>query len=245
MLTKLTPRLKACAECVSENAYLLDVGTDHAHLPCFLIEAGKAWRACASDIADGPLAAARETVSEKGLDGKITVLKSDGLKDVPPGILKDVTDVVIAGMGGEMICKILDEMPQMVRNVNLVLQPNTRVPVLRRYLHKRGIAMLNERAVRDGGFIYVVISARLGEDLKDRSDEPDDFEAEVGRLDPHDATAREYLMAEASRLMAAAEGMRGSKSEKMREEAEKIAALSNKIVEFAGNAAAGKDGKHA
>ncbi|MBR4306202.1 MAG: tRNA (adenine(22)-N(1))-methyltransferase TrmK, partial [Ruminiclostridium sp.] len=61
MTVKLSPRLLAAAEFVRCDKSVCDVGTDHALLPCYLYQQG-ARSITASDINDGPLDAARETI---------------------------------------------------------------------------------------------------------------------------------------------------------------------------------------
>jgi hypothetical protein len=58
----------------------------------------------ASDIGEGPAAAARRTVTGAGLETAISVRVGDGLDPVSPD---EVDDIVIAGMGGETIAEIL------------------------------------------------------------------------------------------------------------------------------------------
>ena len=63
MAVKLSPRLLAVAELVDTNGSVCDVGTDHALLPCYLYCRGVK-DISASDIIDGPLVAARETIEK-------------------------------------------------------------------------------------------------------------------------------------------------------------------------------------
>ena len=226
MTVKPDSRLLRCAGFVSEGAVAADIGTDHAYLACFLVGSGRAKRVIASDIADGPLAAARQTVEREGLGNKITVVKSDGLKDFPPELISELTDVVIAGMGGEMIAKILAEGgDRLSENVNFILEPNTRAPALRSFLAENGYQTLRETAVRDGKFVYPIINAkRTGERRSIGA-----LESLIGKLDPHEPDSKEYLKKEAARLSAAAAGMSGSQSESARKEAEELKLLAEEI----------------
>lgn len=227
MPIRLDKRLSLCAEEVTRGGFVLDVGTDHAYLPCFLIESGVCARAAASDIADGPLCAARRTVEQCGLESKIALYKSDGLLDLPEEVLQSVTDAVVAGMGGELIAKIISgrKLPE---GVNLILQPNTRASVLRRFLCASGYEMLSERAAVDGKFIYTVINARFTGKCRELTE----FESAVGALDPHDGASRAYLEKETSILRAAASGMARAFSEEQRREAEHMRALAKEIDEY-------------
>lgn len=225
MPNKLSPRLGRCAELVSHGGIALDIGTDHAYLACFLVESGASLHVYASDIADGPLAKARQTVTAHGLNDKVTVVKSDGLKNLPENALSAATDVIIAGMGGELIAEMLSCGKGLPRGVNLVLQPNTRAQVLRSFLYSSGYEILSESAVRDGRFIYTVINARFCGEKRELTE----CESAVGKLDPRDGGSRGYLENEISRLRAAADGMAASVHEEQQREAEVLRALASEI----------------
>ncbi|HOH87118.1 class I SAM-dependent methyltransferase, partial [Ruminococcus sp.] len=121
----LDNRLKKIAELVSGNGIAVDVGTDHAYLAAELINSGKCSRVIASDVKEGPLDSARNTVDKYGIQDKVELVLSDGLENVS---LDGVSDVVIAGMGGETIADIIgavkiDSIDKM--SIRWVLQPMT------------------------------------------------------------------------------------------------------------------------
>ena len=70
-MTVLDGRLLAAADFVTAGAYVVDVGTDHGHLPVFLVERGLARRALASDVNPQPLASAQRNIAASGLEGQI------------------------------------------------------------------------------------------------------------------------------------------------------------------------------
>lgn len=153
---KLSPRLAACADLVV-GKFACDVGTDHALLPSFLILSGKCENAVASDIVDGPLESARKTVASFNLENYIQVVKSDGLDNIDS---KGVTDIVIAGMGGELIAEIVCRCEWIKKSeINLILQPMTKEHCLRSALCAGGFSIKSEVRVADGGFIYTIIRA--------------------------------------------------------------------------------------
>lgn len=210
----------------------MDIGTDHAFLPCFLAERGAVSHAIAADIADGPLEAARHTVLKSGLEDRVDVLKSDGFKDIPGERLLNVTDAVIAGMGGELIVRILSEAGDFPKAMNLILQPNSRAEVLRRWLAENGYCTLRESAVRDGKFVYAVINARY--DGKKR--QAGRVEAITGKIDPAESDGREYFLSAAAKLETAAQGMAAGKSPESAAEASKLMETAREIREKAGRA---------
>ena len=99
----LSPRLLCCASMLKGD-FVCDIGTDHAYLPAYLMMSGKAKQVIATDVKPGPLESAKGTLKRYGVSRDIRLILSDGFDKVPP---KGITDVVIAGMGGETIRDIL------------------------------------------------------------------------------------------------------------------------------------------
>ena len=181
----LGARLLACAAMIRPGAHVCDVGTDHAKLPVYLLEQGTAEAAIAADIGEGPLQSARRTIEAHGLEGSIRTILSDGLVNVPR---EGLTDIIIAGMGGETIVHILETCPWPLEGIRLVLQPMTRADVLRRWLAEQGFSTEAERCVRDGRFLYAVMSVR-----KDGTPHvPGAGEVWFGRMDLSDTDGRAY-----------------------------------------------------
>lgn len=158
----LDKRLTACAELVGGEGIVCDVGTDHAYLAAELITSGKCSKVIASDVKEGPLASAKATVEKYGITDKVELILSDGLKNVS---LDGVSDIVIAGMGGETIAAIIggiENLPNSV--VRFILQPMTKVELLRNELYKLGFTITEERTVEESGKLYVImlVDARSG-----------------------------------------------------------------------------------
>ena len=192
-------RLRLCAELV-EGGCVCDVGTDHGYLPCFLIKEGRCESALACDIGEKPLASAEEHIRAQGLTDRIRTVLSDGLDSVP---MEGVTDVVLAGMDGELIADILGRCVK-VRDgsVNIVMQPMSKPENLRRWLWDNGFAVKREEACISGRF--------SGE----RTYCCDDEYLYFGLVKPDTAEAREYILRQCGRLERAARGMLGSEDKK-------------------------------
>lgn len=171
---KLSHRLTAVASLVGKGT-VADIGTDHAQLPIWLVQNGHG-RALASDINEGPCQRARVNIYQWGLHGKIKVKCCSGLD----GIEEFAPDnIVIAGMGGEMIMSILaaSEYPKKSR-CRLVLAPQSMQDVLRRYLCENGFSITEEVVVKDGGKYYQILSAEYtGENTA-----LEDYEYKLGRI---------------------------------------------------------------
>lgn len=154
---KLNERLLTAVQFVREGSRLADVGTDHGYLPIFLILEGRIPFAIAADINRGPLDKADENIHKYALDGKIKTVLCDGLKRIDK---REVDDVAIFGMGGELIVKILDESPWLKdASKRLILQPMTHPEKLRKYLADNGYRIIGEALSFDRGKIYQTICA--------------------------------------------------------------------------------------
>jgi len=159
MKINLDKRLLAVASFVRNDAVLADVGTDHAYLPIYLLQNGIIKSAIASDINEGPLLSAKRNIYEEELTDKVTLVLCDGLRDV---MKHNPTDVVIAGMGGELICKIISEAQNEIcsrKNIRLILQPMTHQGDVRKFLYKNGFEIIDEKIVFDGRKNYQIICA--------------------------------------------------------------------------------------
>lgn len=190
----LDNRLKLCAEMVGGSGCVCDVGTDHALLAAELITSGRCSRVIASDIKEGPLESARRTVEKYGIEDKVELILSDGLANVP---LDGVSDIVIAGMGGETIADIIDDCPALHDpDIRLILQPMTKADELRRKLYSGGFTIENERAAADAGRLYTVICARWSEDWTELTE----YEALAGFFAEDDEYGKKYRIAEAERF---------------------------------------------
>ncbi len=216
----LNNRLLTCSGFVTKGGIACDVGTDHAYLASYLVKEGISKHVFACDIAKGPLEAANATVSKLGLNGKITLVLSDGLDEVPS---ENVTDVIIAGMGGELIEDIVLRAEWLKNGVNLVLQPQTKAAELRASLCENGYEIIAEKACRDRRFIYTVINAvYTGNAIK-----LDEIASLIGKLDLGEPVAKEYVKTIAERLKTSAAGIARAKDEKTTEEAKRLEALAN------------------
>lgn len=200
MQVKLNPRLLAVAKMVSPGSVVADIGTDHGQLICFLVGRAISPRGYACDANKGPLAAAADTVARFGLEGKVTLHLTDGLKGLP---LERIDEVVIAGMGGELIADIIKASPGGAR---FILQPMSKAERLRRRLYRMGYAITRESAVVCGRFVYTVIRAEYtGEAV-----EVDELFGWVGLLPTQSSPQNLALLAKtAHRLRKAAGGNPG------------------------------------
>ena len=155
--TALRARLATVAQEVREGAVLADIGTDHGYLPIFLLKAGKISMAHLSDINEGPLSSARANFIAEGMTSGAFFHLADGAAALS-GL--GITDYVIAGMGGELIARIVADAPQLKESgIRLILQPMSKQAHLRSALSSLGFSTIKERYCFEDGKYYLVVVA--------------------------------------------------------------------------------------
>lgn len=155
-MLKLSKRLTAAAQLL-RGGLTVDIGTDHAYLPAFLVQSGKCERCIASDIGRGPLLNAAKTVENCGLEDRIELRLSDGLNEISPD---EAEEIAICGMGGNLIEEILTAAPWVKREgMHLCLQPMTHFENVRAYLFSNGFEIGKETVCFDEGRFYLTVSA--------------------------------------------------------------------------------------
>ena len=154
---KLDDRLLAVASLVRNGKKVADIGTDHGYLVAYLVENGVCPGGIAADLRKGPLENARQTVIQQGLTDKIELILSDGLDKIPED---SCDDIVIAGMGGNLIAEILDKAPWTKNeSIHIIAQPMTHAEVLRQWFIDNGFSIDTEKTATDGKRYYCIISA--------------------------------------------------------------------------------------
>ena len=212
----LQHRLRLLAEMTPPGGRLADIGTDHGYLPVWLLQEGRIPSAIAADVGAEPLEHARRTAEEyetQGLDFRLC----DGLSGIEP---EETDTVVIAGMGGETIRDILRAAPWAADGHHtLLLQPMTKVELLRGWLRENGYSCTEERLVQDKGKLYVILSVTGGS-----SGEASDAERYGGFCLEHDPLYGLYLEQQLRRLYQRMDGLHRGGDES---EAEPLAALAD------------------
>ena len=195
-------RLLTCAHlCIGDC--IADIGTDHGYLPCYMIKEGLCRTALACDIAEKPLESARRHIISQGLENKIRVILSDGLDSIP----KDgITDIIMAGMGGELIAKLLGKCSWIKNSsLNLVLQPMTKWDFLSKWLYDNNFEIKKELACTEGQFVYSVMQVRFsGQKLPY---ECNDKYLHFGFVKKDYPDGSAYISKQCSRLETAGKGM--------------------------------------
>lgn len=156
---KLTPRLQVIADKVPPGSRVADIGTDHAYIPVYLLLNRLSPNVIATDSRPGPLQAAQETLELFSLSQTAELRLGDGLSVLREEDNIDV--IIIAGMGGETICSILEAgLPLLKKNTLLVLQPMTCVDWVRTWLADNKFSLVQEDIAQEEDRYYEVIVAR-------------------------------------------------------------------------------------
>lgn len=156
-LPTLDSRLSLAASFVRADSVVADIGTDHAYLPIYLVLTDRSKAAIAADINEGPLERAKINCEKYGVSDRITLCLADGLSGLP--LEKEgVTDIVICGMGGELIASIIDASEYTKKQgVRLILQPMSQHARLRTYLCENGYRTIGGTMARAQDRLYQCI----------------------------------------------------------------------------------------
>ena len=154
MKLPISDRLLACCNFVAKGDRVADIGCDHGYLGIHLLTNGIAAHMIESDVAPGPLDSARRNAAKYGVENAMTFCLSDGVKDIP----RDFDTLVCAGMGGDTMIHILSAAPWLKSTqYRLILQCQSKTPMLRAYLSENGWRITEEAVLKEGKFLYTVM----------------------------------------------------------------------------------------
>lgn len=150
----LSPRLLACCGFVSPGDRVADIGCDHGYLGIHLLQTGLARSVIATDVNEMPLQSAMRNAQKYGVRDKMTFYLSDGVRNIP----RNFDVMVCAGMGADTMVSILEAAPWLkAQQYRLILQCQSKTPMLRQYLSEHGWRITEETVLRDGRFLYTVM----------------------------------------------------------------------------------------
>lgn len=148
----ISKRLETIASMVPSGRVVFDVGSDHALLPCYLVENGISTKVYAGDNKKGPLESALKNISVHGFNDKIIPVLSDGLNEAR----EDVEVVIIAGMGYHTAIDIIEK-SDVDKYDRFIVQINKNADLLREYISRHNYTIIDEKLVFDG-FYYEIIA---------------------------------------------------------------------------------------
>ncbi|MDE6557986.1 MAG: class I SAM-dependent methyltransferase, partial [Clostridia bacterium] len=141
-------RIEILCSYIDDCDSFADVGCDHGYCTEYALKSGKCNRAVIADISAKCLKKAETLLVSFIKSGRCTSVCCDGLA----GISEDIDEVLIAGMGGEEIIKILSEgfIPK-----KFILQPMKNAPKLRKFLLDNGCKITADDSFKDDTYYFI------------------------------------------------------------------------------------------
>ena len=225
---QLSQRLSSVASMVTAGNCLADVGTDHGYVPIYLYERNVIPRAIAMDVNKGPLERAELHIAESGMKNAIETRLSDGLAALKPG---EADSVVIAGMGGPLIIRILSAYPEVTDSLKeLILQPQSEIPEVRSWLYEQGYEIIEEHMVFEDGKYYPMFKAVKNPQVEKLTS----LEYKFGKISVlrEKEVLRAYLVREIANKQSILNKLNEEATEKSRNRAEEIKAILAELEEM-------------
>jgi tRNA (adenine22-N1)-methyltransferase len=150
----LSKRLRALADLVPFNSNVGDIGADHGLLDLFLLEKGQIQKAFMVENKQGPYKRLLEATSSSPYKDKIETSLSDGISQLP----SYVNCVIIAGMGGNLIKKIIVNNVSKMKNVtSLVIDAHDHIEEVLSTLGQLNFALSDDIFLEEEGIFYDVL----------------------------------------------------------------------------------------
>lgn len=110
------------------------------------------------DVNKGPIEKARENIRAYGLEAQIETRLSNGFLALGKG---EVQSAVIAGMGGNLVIRILQEGRDVVSTLQeCILQPQSETDKVRAFLLREGFFFIEEDMVEEDGKYYPMMKVK-------------------------------------------------------------------------------------
>lgn len=158
--------------CIGDK--VIDIGCDHGYLLIDLANTKRLSQGLGVEITEGPMRAAIKNIEKNELDEIVKIKKSDGLREISFEEVREFDNIVIAGMGGELIQKIIEQdFSKFTGDFQLILQPNSKEKSLREFLVDNKFLITNEVIVEENGKLYEVFVAKYDKEFVDSYTESD------------------------------------------------------------------------
>ncbi|MCR5067074.1 MAG: class I SAM-dependent methyltransferase [Erysipelotrichaceae bacterium] len=152
----ISKRIKKIASLIGNEESVADIGCDHGHLAMQLRENGNRARIICSDNKIGPLNNARKNLA--AYDG-IEFVLGNGAEN----IRESVDTAVMSGLGYRTVIGIINASRSFFDSCSrMIIQINTCMDQLRRWLTANGFAIVDEHIIKDYKF-YQIMDVRKGE----------------------------------------------------------------------------------
>lgn len=159
-------RIELLASLTKGGRIICDIGCDHAYALIRAIQKYGIEKGYAVEVAQGPLDNAIRTIQQEHLTQQIIPVLSNGFDEVH----FEFDTAIIAGMGGILICDILEKGLTKIQSKKLILEPNSDHYKVRAFLMKHHFRITFEQAIIDQGKYYEVLVAEPGNQALDEYD---------------------------------------------------------------------------
>lgn len=191
----MSDRLEKIVEFVEYNSIVADIGTDHGLVPIYLSKKKISKRIIGIDISEKSLLKLKSKIENNLEYQNIFPMVSDGLKVLKPF---EVDTIIISGMGGLLISKIISESPEVAKSANtLILQGNNNIEALRKFLHENGYAIVDESDVFENNKYYQILKVESGLEVYKK-----DYYYEFGKvlIDKGSVNLSDYIKLEIEKI---------------------------------------------
>ena len=174
-------------------------------------------QAIAMDVNQGPLLRAESHIREYGLEDKIKTRLSNGVLALKP---HDYDCVVIAGMGGALTVQILEQGRTVFESLQeFVLQPQSEIWKVRKYLGENGYRIIDEDIVFEDGKYYPMMKV-----VCVQATAYNHIELQYGKclLEKKHPVLKQFLEAELQKLMVVLERLESIQGERIEERKREI-----------------------
>ncbi len=213
----LSERMKAVIGLAEPCECIADIGCDHGYVAIELVRRGLCRRVIAMDINKGPLERARANIASFGLEECIQTRQSDGAGALLEG---EADGIICAGMGGRLIISILENDMAVIKQMRqIILQPQSELSEVRKYLRQNGFAAVREDIVCEDGKYYPMMCVKTGM-ADSQENEPLHIFDTYGRglLESANPVMRQYLLYQRDKLGHIKKGLQNGKDMTQRQQ---------------------------
>lgn len=155
-MIKLSKRLASIASNIDKEDKVVDIGCDHGYLSIYLKAVNGNKIVIATDINENALNMAKKNINKNSI--LIETRLGNGLDVIKHN---EVDTIIISGMGCNTILNILKK-NKLKYIKKIVIQSNTDIPLIRKYINKLGYTIKNEQLIIDKNIYYIIITFTKG-----------------------------------------------------------------------------------
>lgn len=155
-MIKLSKRLASIASNIDKEDKVVDIGCDHGYLSIYLKAVNGNKVVIATDINENALNMAKKNINKNSI--LIETRLGNGLDVIKHN---EVDTIIISGMGCNTILNILKK-NKLKYIKKIVIQSNTDIPLIRKYINKLGYTIKDEQLIIDKNIYYIIITFTKG-----------------------------------------------------------------------------------